>query len=271
MAENLVHSRSNLSAATPGQRVLIVGASGELGGALARHYARKGACLTLWGRDATRLDSISRTCTIDGAAQADIHIVDLMDTTATVAQGLAADAAMPLDLLVVASGRGDIRDAGELCEDPMTVAQMLQVNFTAPAALATALGARMASRGKGQIVLIGSAASFHALPFATAYAGSKAGLARFAQALRINLKRHGVRVTLVSPGFIDTKAARAVPGPKPMAISADRAATLIARAAALGKGHAILPWPFALLRLLDRILPRPLRDRVLQALTPEGH
>lgn len=148
------------------------------------------------------------------------------------------------------------------------VARLGQVNFVAPAALASQLAGRMAARQRGGIVLIGSAAAFHALPFAAAYAGSKAGLARFASALAIAMRPHGVRVTLASPGFIDTAAARRVPGPKPMAMSADRAAARIARAATHGTAHAVMPWPFALLRLIDRALPAFLRNRLLLSLTP---
>jgi short-subunit dehydrogenase len=116
--------------------------------------------------------------------------------------------------------------------------------------------------------LIGSAAAFHALPFAAAYAGSKAGLARFAQALRLSVAPHGVRVTLVSPGFIDTTAGQMVSGPKPFLMQPAYVAARVAKAAASGQAHLILPWPFALLRLVDRVLPARLRDRLLIRLTP---
>ncbi len=150
----------------------------------------------------------------------------------------------------------------------MLVARLGVVNFVSPAALAAELAARMAIRGHGRIVFIGSAAAFHALPFATAYAASKAGLARFADALRINVAPHGVAVTLVSPGFIDTAAARRVPGPKPLAITARDAAARIMRATAGRKAHLVTPWPFAMLRWVDRALPRLLRDSLLRALSP---
>ena len=73
-------------------------------------------------------------------------------------------------------------------------------------------------------------------------------------------------VTLAAPGFIDTAAGRAVPGAKPMLLSADEAARRIARAALAGKGYYVTPWPFSILRLVDRLLPAPLRDRLLRAL-----
>lgn len=180
------------------------------------------------------------------------------------------------DLVLFASGRGDVRASEDLVEDAKVVARMGMVNFITPAALCAALAGRMAQRRRepgagpetGRIVLVGSAAGFHALPFAAAYSGTKAGLARFAEALRIAVRPHGVRITLVSPGFIDTAAGRKVPGPKPMLMAPGVVAARIARAAARGQAHLVLPWPFVALRWFDRLLPRPLRDRVLARLAP---
>lgn len=200
----------------------------------------------------------------------EIRSLDLSDASAAIAALAAEDAADPFDVALLAAGLGDVRTAGAVVEDPMVVARLGQVNFVAPAAMAATLAQRMAARGGGSIVLIGSAAAFHALPFATAYAGSKAGLARFAAALNLAVRSHGVSVTLASPGFIDTEAARQIPGPKPLIMSADDAAARIVKAAMRGKSHIVMPWPFALLRLIDRAMPGPLRSRLLRSLTPPG-
>jgi short-subunit dehydrogenase len=252
------------------KRIIIIGASGELGGSLARLYAASGASLCLWGRDEGRLASIANDCRIAGAGQIDVRSLDLRNVDQAIAAVVEDDETTHFDMTIIASGLGDIMGIGALVEDAGQVARLGIVNFVAPAAIASALGARMAARSEGSIVLIGSAAAFHALPFATSYAASKAGLARFADALRINLRPHGVKVTLVSPGFIDTAAGRAVAGPKPLIMAPDEAALLIAKAAAQGKAHLITPWPFVLLRLLDRALPRFVRDRLLCALKPSG-
>lgn len=249
-------------------RILLIGASGELGGALAYHYAATGAALCLWGRNAARLKAIADKCHTAGAESVVARALDLYDIEKAITAAATDDDATAFDLAIIASGLGDIRDVGALAEDAHQVARLGVVNFVAPAAIAAEIGARMAQRGRGGIVLIGSAAAFHALPFAAAYAGSKAGLARFADALRINLHPHGVAVTLVSPGFVDTAAARKVPGPKPMMITPACAARRIAQAALRGQAHLITPWPFSLLRLIDRALPRFARDRLLKALTP---
>ena len=184
---------------------------------------------------------------------------------------LTDDEADPVDLAIFAAGLGDVRAAGAVVEDAGVVARLGTINFVAPAAMAAALAERMARRGHGRIVMIGSAAAFHALPFAAAYSGTKAGFARFAEALQIGVRQHGIKVTLVSPGFIDTTAARRTGGARPLSTQPDVVAARIARAAALGQAHAIMPWPFNLLRWFDRLLPRPLRERLLLALSPPGH
>jgi len=248
-------------------RILVTGASGELGGALSRAYARPGVHLSLWGRDPIRLAAVAANCHAAGA-KVETRSLDISDVSAALAAVRAEDLAMPFDLALLVAGLGDTRMAGELVEAAERVARLGTVNFTAPAAIGAALGERMALRGSGALVFIGSAAAFHALPFAAAYAGTKAGLARFADALRLNLRPHGVSVTLVSPGFIDTAATRENGAARPFALQPEHVAARIVRAVERRQAHLVLPWPFRVLRLFDRILPAPLRDRLLLSLPP---
>jgi len=256
-------------ARSPLIRVLITGASGELGGALARRYARPGVHLSLWGRDEERLAAIAATCATLGA-QVETRSLDIADVSAAVTAALAEDEAGAFDLALLVAGLGDTRAAGDKVEAAELVARLGTVNFTAPAAIGAALAGRMAERQRGALVFIGSAAAFHALPFAAAYSGTKAGLARFADALRLNVRPHGVVVTLVSPGFIDTAAGRRTPGARPFALQPDLVAERIARAVERRQAHLILPWPFAALWVFDRLLPASLRDRLLLSLAPPG-
>jgi len=259
---------NNLNTLPSGRpNILLLGASGGLGGALAAHYAQAGSHLILLGRNTERLEELAQQCRVAGST-AEIQLCDLMQVEQAVSALNDLDRRTPIDVAVFAAGQGDVRPAGSLVESAELVQRLGTVNFVAQAAMAAALGERMAVRDGGKIVLVGSAASFHALPFAAAYSGSKAGLTRFADALRIGLGPHGVSVTLVSPGFIDTAAARQVSGPKPMMMSPADAARRIADATEKGLAHVIMPWPFALLRLLDRMLPHFLKDRLLRSLAP---
>lgn len=248
-------------------RILITGASGGLGAALARQYAAPGTTLLLWGRNLEQLETVANACRRAGA-DAVIRSLDLIDSDAVIAAIEEEDSAGAISLALLAAGLGDIQAFGDLAEDPAQIVRLGLVNFVTPCAIAAALAGRMAARRQGRIVMIGSAAAFHALPFAAAYAGSKAGLARFAQALRLGVAAHGVQVTLISPGFIDTPAGRKTSTPKPFLMQPSDVAARIAKAAERGEAHVILPWPFALLRLVDRLLPGRLRDRLLLGLTP---
>lgn len=251
----------------PRSRILVMGASGKLGGALARKYARPGTRLSLWGRDQARLAAIAAICRAAGAI-VEVRSLDIEDVHAAIAAVADEDMAGPFDLALLVSGLGDTRPAGDQVEPAELVMRLGTVNFTAPAAVGAAIGGRMASRGHGAVVFVGSAAAFHALPFAAAYSGTKAGLTRFADALRLNVRQHGVAVTMVSPGFIDTDSSRGTSRARPLAMQPDAVADRIVRAVARKQAHLILPWPFALLRLFDRLLPAPLRDRLLLTLKP---
>jgi short-subunit dehydrogenase len=248
-------------------RILIIGASGGLGEALVQHYAAPGRLLVLWGRNHSRLDHVAGSCRAAGA-QVMVRSQDIQNVEEALAAVRADDDVAAFDLALLVAGSGDIRAPGALVEDPLQVSQLGLVNFVAPCALASALAERMTARRRGTIAFIGSAAGFHALPSAATYAASKAGLARFAEALRIGVAPHGVRVVLASPGFIDTAAGRRTPGPRPLQMQPAAAASRIARAVERGNGHVVLPWPFAALRVIDRLLPRRLRDHLLRALAP---
>jgi short-subunit dehydrogenase len=248
------------------RRILITGASGAIGGALARRLAAPGTHLLLWGRDMARLTAVAAICRAAGAT-VELRQIDLADTAATLAAIAQDDHAAPIDAALLVAGQGDSVPPAQIVEPAEQVARLATVNFAGPAALAAALATRMVVRGQGRILLVGSAAAFHALPHAPAYAASKAGLARFADALRLAVAPHGVIVTLVSPGFIDW-ANGGRPVPRVLLLPLEEAARRILAAFDAGVGHAIIPRRFALLRLLDRLLPGAARDALLRRFRP---
>src|SRR3954468_8568001 len=235
--------------------ILITGASSGIGAALARVAARPDATLLLWGRDAARLDGIATQCRARGA-QVRTEIFDLRETAALASRLSAADAATPIDLAIFNAGLGGTAPDHAAAESPDTARAMAEVNFVAPIVGANLIAETMAKRGAGQIVLVGSIAESYPLPMAPTYAASKAGLRMFAEALRLRLAKHGVRVTLVSPGFIDTPMSRSLTEPKPFLISADKAAGIISRRIAQGAATIVVPWQFGVIRAFTALLPR---------------
>ncbi len=247
----------------PDRTILITGASSGLGAALACAYAQPGATLILWGRDEDRLAATASRCRALGAATR-MEGFDLRDVDGLVARLASRDAETPIDLGIFCAGVGGSVPRDQPAEAPQAAHQMAQVNFTVPVVGASALAGSMARRGRGQIVLIGSIAESFPLPMAPAYAGAKAGLAMFAEALGIRMAPHGVMVTLVSPGFIDTPMSRRVREPKPFLMPADRAARLIRRKIERHATYIVVPWQFAVIRALSKLLPRPFLRLILR-------
>ncbi len=242
--------------------ILITGASGGIGAALARAYAGAGVTLLLWGRDQARLEDAAGQCRARGASVT-IQSFDLRDAAGFADRLAAADAATPIDLAIFNAGLGGSAPDDAYGEAPQTAQAVAEVNFVAPIVGANVMAEAMARRGAGQIVLVGSIAESYPLPMAPTYAATKAGLRMFAELLAMRLTRRGVTVTLVSPGFIDTPMSRKVTEPKPFLMTADAAARVIARGIAAGARVIVVPWQFAVMRAFTNLLPRAVLRWVL--------
>jgi short-subunit dehydrogenase len=174
-----------------GSKVLVTGATGGLGHALARGLHARGARLVLTGR---RTDALTPLATELGAEAitADLSVradIERLASSVGDVDVLIANAALPATghLLELSQGQIDT---------------MLEVNLNAPIALVRALAPAMAARGSGQVVLISSLSGKSASPGSSIYNASKFGLRGFAHAAREDLRRSGVGVSVIMPGFI---------------------------------------------------------------------
>ncbi len=112
----------------------------------------------------------------------------------------------------------------------------------------------------GALVGIASVAGFRGLPGAGAYSASKAAAIAYLESLRVELRRSGIAVITICPGYVATPMTERNPYPMPFRIGADKAARLIVRAVARRRRFYVLPWPMALVGRAMRLLPRPLYD-----------
>ncbi|RKT58579.1 short-subunit dehydrogenase [Azonexus fungiphilus] len=180
-----------------GARILLTGASGGLGGVLARELAQAGAALLLTGRDPVAL------ARIDLPAGSDYRLLqaDLTDA-AGIDSAVAAARAFGTNILINNAG---VASFGLLAEqDWNDIERILATNLGAPIRLTRALLPWLTQQPTAAVVNIGSA--FGSIPFAgfTAYSAAKAGLRGFSQALRRELADSTVRVIHVAPRAIDT-------------------------------------------------------------------
>jgi short-subunit dehydrogenase len=171
--------------------VLLTGATGGIGHAIARAFADQGADLVLTGRRADVLEPLATE--VGGRALA-CDLGDPQDVERLVAE------AGPIDVLVANAA---LPAGGPLLEyTPEQIDRALQVNLHAPIMLARALAPAMVERGRGHLVFISSLAGKSAAPGSSLYSATKFGIRGFALCLREDLRPSGVGVSTVFPGFI---------------------------------------------------------------------
>ncbi len=171
--------------------VLLTGASGGLGHAIARAIAPLGGDLVLSGRRTEVLEPLAtelgaRAVPCDLSVREDVERL--------------AEQAGAVDVLIANAGVSGGGLLGELTQEQID--RMLEVNLRAPIALARALTPGMVQRGRGHVVLMSSLQGKAATPVASVYCATKFGLRGFALALREDLRRDGVGVSVVLPGFV---------------------------------------------------------------------
>ena len=152
----------------------------------------------------------------------------------------------------------------EHAADAIAFREIVDVNVTGLVHTFAPFVAAMRSAGHGALVGIASVAGLRGLPGASAYSASKAAAITYLESLRVELAGSGVAVVTICPGYIATPMTAGNPYRMPFLISAERAATLIARAIARRRRFYVLPWPMALVGRVLRVLPRPLYDRLFR-------
>lgn len=222
--------------------ILITGASGGLGHALAVQYAQPGCTLVLQGRNQTRLQALAQQCE-DRGAVAVVLVFDLCDSAGWMASLTLQIERTPIDLAIVNAGVAITHvDRFEVWEDAQ---QMLDVNLSAAVATVMAIVPHMRLRGSGQIVLIGSLAGLVGMPLTPSYCASKAGLKAYGEAMRGLLAPDGVAVNVVLPGFVKTPMSDGFPAHKFFMVSPQWAASYVQRRLRSNPPQISFPQPLA--------------------------
>jgi uncharacterized protein len=176
-----------------GRRVLVTGATGGIGDAIARALHARGATVIVSGRRAEALDglrsSLGERVEVVPADLAEPEDVDALMERAAPLDVLVANAALP------ASGRLD-------SFTPEEIRRALEVNLHVPIRMARDLVPQMLDRGSGHLVFISSMSGKIAAGGGSVYSATKFGLRGFGAALRDELHGTGVGVSMVYPGFI---------------------------------------------------------------------
>jgi short-subunit dehydrogenase len=229
-------SAKNQARAQP-EHVLITGASSGLGAALATAYAAPGVRLALFGRDEARLRQVAQRCQALGARVA-VILADVTDSEVMASATTLVDDAYPIDLVIANAGI-----SGAIKGDRQAIERLFAVNVMGVVHTVEPLLPRLLARGRGQIALLSSLASFVSRPGAEAYCASKAAVRIWGEGLGERLRPKGLGVSVVCPGFVDTPLTRRNPFPMPMLMTAEAAATLIRDRLARGETRIAFPRP----------------------------
>ncbi|MDA7423771.1 SDR family NAD(P)-dependent oxidoreductase [Thalassococcus lentus] len=179
-----------------GKRYWLVGASEGLGEALAHQLSRAGVELVLSARSEDKLQALA-------AALPGRSVVKPVDITDGDALSQVADEIGDIDGVIQMAGV--YWPFGAKAWDAEQANMMADINFTGVMRLMGVIVPRFAERGYGHIVLTGSLSGFRGLPDAAPYVASKAGVMALAESLYADLRRSGVSVQLVNPGFVKTR------------------------------------------------------------------
>ena len=240
--------------------VLITGASSGVGEALAIACAWRGVRhIFICGRNAERLAAVVKKCEEASSVQAHVAgtVLDVTDAAATRAWIEECDAAAPLEVVFSNAGIGTGIENEENVRKTFATNVGGGLNVVLPA---IDLFRRNPTAPDGkprrrQIVITASIAGYAPLSTCPSYAATKAAMKSWALSLRGMLKREGIWVNAICPGFIRSRITDRNTCPMPFFMEADRAARIILDRVDRNVGLIAFPWPMRLGVWLMSALP----------------
>jgi NAD(P)-dependent dehydrogenase (short-subunit alcohol dehydrogenase family) len=242
------------------RNVVLTGACGGLGQALARELIDGGAQVALVGLDVAKVEALVALAPGRCAA----YTPDVSDSAAM--QSMAIDwmarAGVP-DLVIANAGVAGGFDTAE-ADDLEVLRRMLEINLLGAATTFQPFVKPMRAQQRGALVGVASIAGWRGMPGNGAYCASKAGLIRYLESLRAELRETGITVHTVSPGYIRTALTAGNRFAMPGLLEADEAAHQLMAGVRAGREQIVLPRRIGWLSKLLNLLPEKLHDRVLR-------
>ena len=241
---------------------LITGASSGIGRSLARRVAASDETVVVLARRKDLLDSLVEEIEQAGgrALALQCDVTDRGEVLETV--GHAEQSMGPIDRLIANAGGG-----GRTEVETFQAAQIesaLALNVVGTANCIEAVLPSMLERGRGHIVATSSLAAYRGLPSAAAYSAAKAALTNMMESLRLDLKPHGIDVTVILPGFVRKPSSRKQR--KPFHMELEETTRRMHKAILARRRVYAFPLALVLAVNFGRILPAPLYDRLLGGL-----
>lgn len=235
------------------KRAWITGAGKGIGRAVARRLVADGWTVFASARTASDLYSLAdETAAMPGAVRP--IVLDVTDPAAAakvVADIGGGDA--PLGLVILNAGTHTPTPANGF--DIAAAKHLIDVNLIGTLNTLAPVMQAFRAQGFGKIAIVASVAGYRGLPTAAAYSASKAGLIALAEALYPELRRDGVSLALINPGFVKTPLTDKNEFPMPFLMDVEDAVTRIIDGLRRDRFEIAFPTRFMLMLKLLRILP----------------
>ena len=247
----------------PFSSIVLTGASSGIGEALALDYAAPGVALALTGRDAERLEAVAAACRAKGATVV-ADTIDVTDRDRFLPWLTAFDQAHPVDLVIANAGISIDKDNSSL-DDFSIIRKTLDVNINGVLNTVEPLLAPMIARKRGQIAVVSSLAGFIGLPYSASYNASKAAVRVWGESIRYVLKKDGIGVSVICPGFVVSRLTAEAPFPMPFLMTSAKASAIIRRGLAANRPRIAFPFGTKAAVWLGTTLPGRWTARLLGA------
>ncbi|MFI1917847.1 SDR family NAD(P)-dependent oxidoreductase [Nocardia sp. NPDC020380] len=239
-----------------GPWAVVTGASSGIGREFARQLAANGLHVVLAARRTDMLATLAEELHRDYEIQCRVVALDLTDPAAP---DRLAEATSDLDVGLLVSNAGDLAPGRFLDRDSRAAVESLHLNAFSHLVLTHRFGERMARRGKGGVVLLGSPGAEHGMPWLAAHTAAKAYVNTLGRGLHDELAARGITLTVLAPGAVATELQRRRALPETGAMPVSDCVAQALRGLASGRAEVI---PGLMPRVMRR-LPARLTRRLL--------
>lgn len=232
------------------ERVWIVGASYGIGAALARHLAAEGKEVWASARSADKLAAMAA----DSGGRIRALPLDVTDAASVRAALDEMEAAAgPPDTVVLNAGSHQPVAARDFRAEDLR--RLIELNVMGVANGIETVLPGMLRRNRGRLAVVASVAGYAGLPTSAYYGCTKGGLINMVESLAFDLRKTGVKLQLINPGFVKTPLTDKNEFDMPFLVSAEHAAAVIAKGLASDRFEIAFPTTFVLILKALQFLP----------------
>ena len=240
--------------------IIITGSTSGIGESLSYEYASKGARLFLFGRNQAKLKLVKEKCKALGAELVLDYICDVTD--ANKAKLIIDDifASYKVDLIICAAGISS--GTANADNDENIDREIFETNIIGMINIISPAIPYFIKANSGQIAVFSSLAIYYSPLSSSSYVTSKETIKSYGNMLRNRLRKYNIDISIILPGFVNSRMANSNNYPKIFMMNSVKAAKIIERKLHRSKDYIIFPWQIYIIGKIFSLLPHPLKQYI---------